>query len=140
MTVPWAGMLVLLQKLRFCGAPSIVKFVRVAAMPALSVDDDAVGIAKRGVAGKALFHGAQDSPLFFLAVGVKMIEFGGQFPGANRIFHAEKFNYVASHVHAPGGVDSGRDTKTDFAGCRRTFGGNLRDFEQRLEPWIHRTA
>src|ERR1700686_2381340 len=109
-------------------------------MPALSVDDDAVGIAKRGITVEAFFYRAQDSPLFFLAVGVKMIEFSGQFPGTNHVFPAEKFNYVASHVHAPGGVDSGRDTETNFAGCRRTFGRNLRDFEQRLEPWIYRTA
>src|ERR1700722_13570465 len=110
------------------------------AVPALSVDDDAVGVEKCGIAGEAFFHGTQDSPLFLLAVGVEMIEFRGEFAGSGRIFHAEEFDHVAGHVHAAGGVDSRSDAEAYFAGRGRTLGGNLRDFEQGLEPGIHRAA
>ena len=48
-----------------------------AAMPAFSIDNNAIGLAQPGFVGEALFHLAQDSPFFLLAVEVETIEFGG---------------------------------------------------------------
>src|SRR5271165_7518213 len=56
-----------------------------AAVPVFSVDNNAVGIAQRRIAGEALVHRAQNSPLFFLTVGIEMVEFGGQFAGAGLV-------------------------------------------------------
>src|SRR5579862_2346042 len=106
-------------------------------VPAFSVDDDAVGIGKRGIPCEAFFNGAQYLLLFFLTVGVEMVEFGGQFAGTGGIFHAKKFDDVASYVHASGSIDPGRDAETNFARGWRTLGGNLRNFQQRFEPGIN---
>ena len=58
-------------------------------MPVLAVDHNAVGVAQRGIGGETLFDCAQDSPLFFLTVGVELVELRGEFAGSRRIFHAE---------------------------------------------------
>jgi hypothetical protein len=45
-----------------------------AAMPSFAIDDDAVSVAQRGIAGKALFDRLQYAPLFFLTFGIELVE------------------------------------------------------------------
>src|ERR1700685_3744203 len=48
-----------------------------AAGPAFSIAHNAIARAAHGFVGEPLFHLAQDSPFFLLALGVETIEFGG---------------------------------------------------------------
>jgi len=98
-------------------------------MPAFAIQHDAIGVAQRGIVADAIFERTQNAALFLLAAGVELVEFRGQLAGARGIFHAEKFDHVASHVHAARGIDARRDAKPDFGGSGRAVRGNLRDFE-----------
>src|ERR1700692_3067230 len=86
-----------------------------AAMPAFAIHHDAVSLAQRRLAADPLFHRSQDSPLFFLPVGVEPVKLAGQLPGAKRVLHAEELDHVASHIHAPGGVDAGSNAECNFS-------------------------
>ena len=48
-----------------------------AAVPALAIDHDAVGLAQRGIAADTFVDRAQNSPLFFLAICIEAIKFSG---------------------------------------------------------------
>src|SRR5215469_16649172 len=110
-----------------------------AAMPSVAVDDDAIGITQCGLSGEALFNAAQDSTFLFLAVRVELIELGRKFSRPGWIFHAEKFNDIASNVHPSGGVDPRSDAKADFAGGRRPVRRYLRGLKQRFQSGIDRS-
>ena len=111
-----------------------------APVPAFAIDHDAVSFAQRGIAADAFLDQAQNSTLFFLAICIEAIKFGGQFARARGFFHAEQFDHVAGYIHAPGGVDARRNAERNFHGSGWTLRRNLRHFEQRLQPGIDRPA
>src|ERR1700685_4642359 len=110
------------------------------AVPAFSIDHNAVGFAERGIIRDALLDREQDATLFFLTLGIEAIQFPGQQPRTISIFHAEQFDHVAGNIHASSGVDARGYPEGNFGGVGRTLGGNLRDLEQRLEAGIYGAA
>src|SRR5258708_39869545 len=90
-----------------------------AAMPALAVDHDAVGLAQSGIAVDAIVDCAQDSAFLFLALGVEPVKFAGQSPGARDILFAEQIDHSASYIHASGSIDAGSDAERNFGGAER---------------------
>src|SRR5580698_10415135 len=104
-------------------------------MPALSVHHNAKRVWEGWVLLKTTGDGIEEATFFLLALGVQLIELGRDLAGACGILRAEEFDDIGSNVHATGGIDSGSDAKSDFAGSKRTP-AYLRGFEQRFEPGI----
>jgi hypothetical protein len=98
-------------------------------MPAVAVDDHAVGVMQSWFLLEAALDGLQDATFFLLALAVELVEAPGDLTGARGIFHTEEFDHVAGNIHASGRVQAGRDAECDFGGSRRARGGNLCNFE-----------
>ncbi len=109
------------------------------AVPALAIDHDAEGVLQQRILLETGCDGFQNAALFFLAVAVELVKVIGDFASARRILRAEEFDNVASHIHAPGGVDARRDAECHFSRGQGSS-AELGDFKQRLKPRIDRRA
>src|SRR5215472_11936536 len=111
-----------------------------AAMPPIAIDDDAVGVTQCGLSGEALFNATKDPAFLFLAVGVELIELRRQLPRPGRVFHAEKFDDIASNIHPASGINPRGNAEADFASRRGPVRRDLGSLQQRFESGIDRSA
>src|SRR4051812_25711437 len=100
-----------------------------AAMPALTIDHNAPGVAYlriRGQRGVDLVH---DARLFGLAIAIQVMQLlrdGTCFDG---VANAEELDDIFGDVHAPGGVEARRDAEGDIAGVNRLGDVHAGNFE-----------
>src|SRR6266481_3445299 len=73
-----------------------------AAMPAFAIHHYAIRFPQRGLFIKTTKDAVHDAPLFFLTLGVQLVEPAGNLPCSLHVFLIEKVDYVAGHVHASG--------------------------------------
>ena len=109
-------------------------------MPALAIDHNAESVVQRRFFFEASLDGVQNAPLFFLPLGVQLIESIRNFTGTHRIFHAEQLDNIPRHIHAPSRIQPRSDAKRDFAGSERASRGKLGNFQQCPQPRIHRST
>ena len=106
-----------------------------AAVPALAVDDHAIGIPQNSVFGEALLDCIYNAALLFLAFAVELVEFEGNFAGAGGILRIEQLDYIRCNVHAAGGVDAWADAEADVeAGDRTARWVELRNLKEGTQP------
>jgi hypothetical protein len=85
-------------------------------MPAFAIDHHAKGVSQGSVFIDASMDRCENTPLFLLSLGIKLVEPLRNLSRTLRVFDAEKLDHIASHIHAAGGVNAGRDAKSNFAG------------------------
>src|ERR1051326_4030255 len=85
-----------------------------AAMPPFPIEHNAISVAQCRFFFETLVDRFKNSSLFLLPLGVQAIELASEQFRLRLVFGAEKFNNICRDVHAPGGVDAGRNAKSDF--------------------------
>jgi hypothetical protein len=108
-------------------------------MPAITINHHAVGIAQSSIVGETLFDGIQDSPFFYLAFAIQLVEARGNLARLPRIFRTEEIDHVFCDIHSAGSVDSRSDSECDFA-RGQALAAELRDFQQCFQARIHSSA
>src|SRR2546427_989966 len=98
------------------------------AVPSFSVNDYAESIVQRWFLGETGIDSIQNAALFFLTLSIEQVQAVGDLFRPRGIFHTEKFDYVASYVHASCRVQTRGDAKCDFSRGQRSS-TDLRDLE-----------
>ena len=109
-------------------------------MPSVTIYDQTVSVAPRRLLFETLFHFGENTPLFFLAFAVELVEARGNLAGLRLIFHAEKVNHVFRDIHAACRIQARGDAESDLAGSEWARAAQFRDFQQRLKSGVHRRA
>src|SRR5437879_13285767 len=75
-----------------------------AAVPAVTIDHDAEGLAQRWILLEAMFNFLENAAFFFLAFTIELIQAGCNLASPARVFHAVKLYYVWRPDHVPGAL------------------------------------
>src|SRR6266567_4058733 len=72
-----------------------------AAMPAVSLDHDAIGITQRGLLFETTFNSIQDFALRILALAIELVEAASDFARLRSVFRSKQVDHATSDIHPP---------------------------------------
>src|ERR1017187_3762604 len=88
-------------------------------MPAFAIEHHAIRFAQPGLFFQAVLDARHDAALFFLTLGVQLVEPSGNLPGTLHVFLVEKFDHVAGRARpSPSFATSSSALRPTFTGRR----------------------
>src|SRR5437762_13397900 len=109
------------------------------AMPTVAIDHRTECFPQQRVVGHLLLDGLHNPSLFFLTIGVELVQPERYFARWSRLLNTEQFDNFACDVHAAGSIDSWRDAKRNFARSQ-WLAAKLRNLKQSFQSRIYRRA